>query len=91
MKLLIILLLLFSTLFGGIVPSAGDSANHAFVASAITKAVDATVKDDGLTFWIMTGIFLGKEILDFDGTGFSIDDLVYDYAGYNLVMFELEL
>lgn len=71
-------------------PAERDVANHAFLGAAITKVVDATVKDDEATFWIMTAIFVGKEIMDFDGTGFSINDLVYDYAGYNLIMYKLE-
>jgi hypothetical protein len=87
-KFLLILLLSFS--FAGVVSAERDVANHAFVASAMTKVVDATVQNDAITFWIMTGIFIGKELLDLDKTGFSINDLVYDYFGYNLVMFELK-
>ena len=87
-KLLLVLLLTFS--FAGVVPVDQDVANHAFVGAGITKVVDAIVKDDGTTFWVMTAIFVGKELLDLDKTGFSINDLVYDYAGYGLIKFKLE-
>ena len=67
-----------------------DVANHAFLGSAITKVVNATVKNDEATFWIMSTIFIGKELLDLDRTGFSINDLVYDYLGYGIIMYRLE-
>ena len=87
-KLLLILLLTFS--FAGVVPVDQDVANHAFIGAGITKVVDAIAKDDGTTFWVMTAIFIGKELLDLDKTGFSINDLVYDYAGYFLVKGEIK-
>jgi hypothetical protein len=70
-----------------------DAANHAFISASITKVVNAVTKDNEQTFWIMTAMFIGKEIYDCNKpnpTGFSINDLVYDYFGYNLIMFELK-
>jgi hypothetical protein len=89
-KLLFSLILLFSFSFAEVVQIEKDVANHAFVGASLTKVVDAITKDDGLTFWIMTGIFVGKELFDLDKTGFSINDLVYDYAGYFLVKGEIK-
>jgi hypothetical protein len=90
-KLLFSLILLFSLSFADVIQIEKDVANHAFVGASLTKVVDAITKDDGLTFWIMTVIFIGKELLDFDKTGFSLNDLTYDYFGYGLIKFELEI
>ena len=87
-KLLLILLLTFS--FAGVVALEKDVANHAFVGAFGTRLVDAVTKDDEATFWIMSAIFFGKEILDLDKTGFSVNDLVFDYFGYGLIKFKIE-
>jgi len=90
MRKILILILLFSLSFAKVVPVEQDVANHAFLGAAITKVVNEFSKNEEETFWIMTALFIGKEIADLDNTGFSINDLVYDYVGFGLIMWEFE-
>jgi len=70
------------------VPVAQDAANHALVGAGVTKAVSAFLSSED-TFFLMSIIFIGKELTD--KTGFSINDLVYDYVGYGLVMVNVKV
>jgi len=90
-KFLIIFIFFSIICLANIVPVERDAANHALIGAATTKIIQSATKNDELTFWIMTGIFLGKEFLDSNKTGFNFNDLVYDYIGYGLIMYEIEL
>ena len=55
-----------------------------------SKELIAIQADKSLLFFGASLLFFGKEIFDLDKTGFSINDLVFDYLGYGLVVFELK-
>ena len=76
--------------FASVVSIEQDVANHAFLGAAITKVVNEFSENPEETFWIMSALFIGKELADLDKTGFSINDLVYDYVGFALIMWEFE-
>lgn len=86
-KVLLICLLLSTLSFGQYVPSPQDAANHSLVGAGLAKVLNAYF-DEETTFALCTLVFVGKELTD--KTGFSIQDLVYDYMGYGLVMVEIK-
>jgi hypothetical protein len=87
---IITILTAMSFSFADVIPLEQDEANHCVVGAVGTKLVYAVTKDEAQTFWIMTGIFMGKEILDLNKTGFSLRDLAFDYLGYGIVKFKFE-
>ena len=87
-------------------PADQDAANHAFLSASITKVTEAAVNyinpaitthdtknNDALVFVVCSALFIGKEVYDTvkpNPTGFSINDLVYDYFGYGLIRWKWE-
>jgi len=88
-KLIVTILLMLTISLASVVMIPQDVGNHMFLGASISKVLDNFTKNDEELFWIMSAIFIGKEVLDMDGTGFSINDLAYDYIGYWLVKGEI--
>ena len=91
--LLILLISVMCMSFSGIVELPTDKANHFVVGACISKVINAYVPDQGDAFLWKSAIFIGKELFDnrkANPTGFSLDDLAYDYLGDIIVTWELK-
>lgn len=87
-KDILILSLILSLSFSGIVSIPEGKANHFIVGACLGKVINAYVQNKSDAFLLKSAIFIGKELTD--TTGFSLEDLAYEYLGDGIVTWELK-
>lgn len=88
MERLLILSLILTFSFSGIVNIPEDKANHFIAGACLSKVINTYVPNKSDAFLLKSAIFIGKELTD--STGFSLEDLAYDYLGDGIVSLELK-